>query len=64
VNLVGLTVDEAAKALKQYELSVGTVTTEPSATVPAGRITRQRPDIGEQVKKGDKVDVTVSSGGP
>jgi beta-lactam-binding protein with PASTA domain len=64
VNLVGLTVDEAAKALREYELSVGNVTTEPSATVPAGRIIRQAPDIGEQVKKGEAVDLLISSGPP
>jgi len=64
VNLVGLTVDEAAKALKQYGLTVGEVSTEPSATVPAGRIMRQSPDIGTQIKKGDPVKVVVSSGTP
>jgi beta-lactam-binding protein with PASTA domain len=64
VNLVGLTVDEAAKALREYELSVGNVTTEPSATVPAGRIIRQSPDIGTQVKKGEAVDLLISSGPP
>jgi serine/threonine-protein kinase len=64
VNLVGLTVDEAAKALREYELSVGNVTTEPSTAVPAGRIIRQTPDIGEQVKKGEAVDLLISSGPP
>ena len=63
-NLVGLTVDEAAKALKSYELTVGSVSTEPSSNVPAGRIIRQKPDIGEQTKKGQPVDVIVSSGPP
>jgi serine/threonine-protein kinase len=63
-NLVGLTVEEAAKSLKTYELTVGTVTTEPSNAVPAGRITRQKPDIGEQTKKGQPVDLVVSSGPP
>ncbi|UCH77926.1 MAG: PASTA domain-containing protein [Candidatus Coatesbacteria bacterium] len=63
-NLIGLTVDEAAKMLKEYELGVGNVTTEPSMTVPAGRIIRQAPDIGEQVKKGDAVDLVISSGPP
>jgi len=63
-NLVGLTVDEAGKALREYELTVGTVTTEPSVSVPAGRIIRQSPDIGEQVKKGEPVDVVISSGPP
>jgi beta-lactam-binding protein with PASTA domain len=64
VNLVGRTVDEAAKALKEYELAVGSVTTEPSTTVPAGRIISQAPDIGEQVKKGEAVDLVISSGPP
>lgn len=64
VNLVGLTVEEAAKALKSYELTVGNVTAEPSTTVPAGRITKQKPEIGEQIKKGSAVDLVVSSGPP
>jgi len=64
VNLVGLTVDEAARSLKEYELTVGNVITEPSAVVPAGRIMRQKPEIGEQTKKGEPVDVVVSSGAP
>lgn len=64
VNLVGLTVDEAAKALKNYELTVGQVSTEPSANVPSGRIIRQTPDIGVQTKKGQPVDLVVSSGPP
>jgi serine/threonine-protein kinase len=64
VNLVGLTVEEAAKALTSYELRVGQVSTEPSANVPAGRIVRQTPDIGVQTKKGQPVDVVVSSGPP
>jgi beta-lactam-binding protein with PASTA domain len=63
-NLVGLTVDEAAKTLKEYELAVGSVTTEPSMNVPAGRIMRQSPDIGEQVKKGEAVNLIISSGPP
>ncbi len=64
VNLIGLTVDEAAKALKEYELRVGSRTAEPSTAVPAGQIIRQSPDIGEQVKKGDAVDLVISSGPP
>jgi beta-lactam-binding protein with PASTA domain len=64
VNLVGLTVDDAAKALKEHELRVGSRTVEPSTTVPAGRIIRQSPDMGEQVKKGEAVDVVISSGPP
>jgi beta-lactam-binding protein with PASTA domain len=64
VNLIGLTVDEAAKALREYELTVGDVTSEPSTSVPAGRIIRQSPDIGAQIKKGDPVNVVVSGGPP
>jgi serine/threonine-protein kinase len=64
VNLIGLTVDAAAKALKEYELRVGSVTAEPSTAVPAGQIIRQSPDMGEQVKKGEAVDVVISSGPP
>jgi len=61
-NLVGLTVDEAAKTLREYKLDVGGVSTEGSSDMPAGRIIRQRPDIGEQVKQGDTVDLVISSG--
>jgi serine/threonine-protein kinase len=64
VNLVGMTVEEAAKALKEYDLGVGNVTQEPSLSVPEGRILRQNPDIGSNVKKGDRIDLVVSSGLP
>lgn len=64
VNLIGMTVDEAAGALREYELAVGNVSSEPSTTVPEGRILRQSPELGENVKKGDTIDIVISSGPP
>ncbi len=64
VNVVGMTVDEAARTLKEYDLGVGNVTQEPSLSVPEGRILRQNPDIGMNVKKGDRIDLVISSGLP
>jgi beta-lactam-binding protein with PASTA domain len=64
VNLVGMTVDEAAQALREYELAVGSVTSEPSTMVPEGRIVRQSPELGENVKKGEAIDIIISSGPP
>lgn len=64
VNVVGMTVDEAAKTLKGYDLAVGNVTAEPSTLVPEGRIIRQSPELGVNVKKGDTVDLVISSGPP
>ncbi len=64
VNLLGMTVDEAALALREYELAVGNVSSEPSTTVPEGCILRQSPGLGENVKKGDAVDLVISGGPP
>jgi beta-lactam-binding protein with PASTA domain len=64
VNLIGMTVDEAAGALREYELAVGNVSSEPSTTVSEGRILRQSPELGENVKKGDTIDIVISSGPP
>ena len=64
VNLVGMTVDEAAGALREYELAVGNVSSEPSTMVPEGRIIRQSPELGENVKKGDAIDIVISGGPP
>lgn len=58
----GLTVDEAQSTLATQGLVLGTQTPQASTTVPSGRIISQNPPSGEQIDKGTRVDITVSSG--
>jgi tRNA A-37 threonylcarbamoyl transferase component Bud32 len=56
-----------SRARRQIEaagLKVGEVSTEPSTTVPAGRVIAQIPDAGAEAHQGDKVDLVVSAGSP
>lgn len=60
-NLVGLTKEEAEKALSDKGLGVGSVTEEYNTT-EAGKVIRQGTDYGDEVAKGTKVDYVVSKG--
>jgi beta-lactam-binding protein with PASTA domain len=62
-NVVGTTPAQAATTLRQAGLFVGTVTEEPSATVPAGQVLRQAPVAGTHVAIRSAVDLVLSSGG-
>jgi serine/threonine-protein kinase len=61
-NIVGWTVSVASGQLAPVGLSVGTVTSQPSTTVPAGIIIAQDPAQGTQVTPGSTVNVTISGG--
>jgi serine/threonine-protein kinase len=63
-ELVNLTQADAEAALADAGLSVGTVTTAPSTTVPAGSVISQDPAAGEKVDKGSRVSFVVSTGSP
>ena len=60
-NLVGLTKEEAEKALSDKGLGVGSITEEYNTT-EAGKVIRQDTDYGDEVAKGTKVDYVVSKG--
>lgn len=59
--VVGLTVEQAEKALGAVELNLGKVTEEPSEK-EKGTIIEQSVDPGSSVKKGAAIDVVISSG--
>jgi serine/threonine-protein kinase len=63
-RLVGLTSAKAEKRLKEAGLSLGERKEAPSKGVPAGGVVAQDPPLGEGVKRGTEVDLTVSSGPP
>ena len=61
-NLSGLTVPQATTLLSQQGLVLGTQTPQTSPDRPKDTIIGQTPASGEQIEKGQKVDVTVSTG--
>ena len=61
-NLSGLTVPQATALLSQQGLVLGTQTPQTSPDRPKDTIIGQTPPSGEQIEKGQKVDVTVSTG--
>ena len=61
-NVVGLTQSAAQSAITTAGLTVGTVTTATSATVPIGRVISQTPASGTSVTAGSKVNIVVSLG--
>ncbi|MEQ1558748.1 MAG: PASTA domain-containing protein [Methyloglobulus sp.] len=61
-NVVGQTQVAAQTALTAANLAVGTVTTAPSSTVPAGSVISQNPAAGTSVAKASAVGLVVSSG--
>jgi uncharacterized protein (TIGR03437 family) len=63
-NVVGLTQAAATTAIQNAGLSVGAVTTQSSATLPAGRVIGQNPGAASQLPQGSSVSLVVSSGQP
>ena len=60
--VVGLTQDAATAVIAGAGFVVGIVTTEASATVPAGVIIRQTPSAGTLLVAGSPVNLVISSG--
>src|SRR4029077_8928732 len=63
-NVVGLTQAAATTAITNANLTLGTVTTQSSTTVPSGSVISQNPTSGTQVATGSAVNLVVSSGPP
>ncbi|MCX5758253.1 MAG: PASTA domain-containing protein, partial [Candidatus Hydrogenedentes bacterium] len=63
-NLVGQTQSAAQTALTNADLTLGVVSQQASAAVPAGQIVSQTPAAGTQVVSGSAVDLIVSAGPP
>ncbi|MGH8547581.1 MAG: putative Ig domain-containing protein [Methylococcales bacterium] len=63
-NVVGLSQGAAQSALLAAQLTVGTITTLSSNSVPAGQVISQNPPAGMLVTAGTAVDLVVSSGSP
>ena len=61
-NVVGQTQAAATTSLTNAGLTVGTVTTASSPTVPAGSVISQNPAGGSSVPVGSAVNLTVSTG--
>ena len=62
-SVIGLDLQSAKKAFDEWGLKLGEITEEVNPNITKGRIIRQSPPVGEQVKKGDEVDLVISSGG-
>jgi hypothetical protein len=63
-NVVGLTQAGATGALTGAGLTVGTVSTASSATVPSGSVISENPLAGTGVTSGSAVNLTISTGPP
>ncbi len=62
--LVGLTENQAAAAIRNAGLSVGTISREPSQTYPADQVIDQEPNRDLYVEPGSLVNFTLSLGKP
>jgi len=60
-SLDGLSIEEAAETLAEFELRIGAQTPEISER-PEGTIIAQQPAAGEAIETGQAVNVTVSTG--
>src|SRR4029077_5043175 len=63
-NVVGLTQAAATSAITGANLTVGTIRTASSTTVPSGSVISQTPVAGTQVNVGSAVALVVSTGIP
>lgn len=61
-DVTNMTQDAAKQALQTAGLTVGPVTTENSATVPANVVIQTNPAAGGSAHEGDAIALTVSSG--
>jgi beta-lactam-binding protein with PASTA domain len=62
--VVGLSQAAAETSITNAGLSVGDVSTQHNAEVPAGNVISQSPDAGTEVAPGSAVDLVVSLGAP
>ncbi len=62
--LSGQTTSQAQTTLGQSNLKLGSVTNQPSASVPSGQVVSSDPAAGAQVPANSPVNIVVSSGPP
>jgi serine/threonine-protein kinase len=62
-NVVGMKEQDAEQTLENKKFQVGTPTTDPSSSQPAGTVIRQTPPAGTSAKPGTTVQLVVSGGG-
>ena len=63
-DLGGMTRSEAESALGEENLKLGNVSSQPSDSVPAGRVISQDPAAGTKVEQESTVNVVLSTGTP
>ncbi|MEU6661606.1 Stk1 family PASTA domain-containing Ser/Thr kinase [Streptomyces sp. NPDC046821] len=63
-NFVGKTVPDAKLAASNRDLKIDASKSEPCDKYPKGQVCTQNPAAGSDVKKGDTVTLTVSTGAP
>jgi len=63
-SLAGQRQDQAQTTLAQSHLTLGTVTSAPSASFPAGQVVSSDPPAGTRANKGSAVNIVVSTGTP
>ncbi len=63
-DVVGLTQDEAVKAIEAADFKVGDVRQAQSDQVKEGEVAAQSPHGGVRVREGSEIDIVVSSGEP
>ncbi|MDT0436889.1 MULTISPECIES: Stk1 family PASTA domain-containing Ser/Thr kinase [Streptomyces] len=63
-NLVSLSQEDATKQLTNSDLVLGTVSKKPCEDQPKGSVCSSDPAKGTEVKKGESVDLVVSTGAP
>jgi len=63
-NVVGVSQAAAAALFQSVGLTVGTVTFQASASIPAGNVISQNPAAGTQVLQGSAVNLVISTGFP
>lgn len=62
ITLTGMTLENAARAIEELGLKLGSVAVEPSETYDAGRVLYQSVQAYDAVKEGTVVNLRVSSG--
>ncbi|CUW12331.1 Stk1 family PASTA domain-containing Ser/Thr kinase [Leuconostoc gelidum subsp. gasicomitatum] len=61
-NVINLTQDQATMKIKKAGLVVGTVSSTPSKTITNGHVVRTTRSSGAEAKKGDTINLIISSG--
>ena len=60
-KLLGMTLDEAKKAMREAGLEIGEITETQSTVYPANQIVYQSVASGDEIAEGTKVDIKISA---